>query len=282
MGFIRDTKARIQHDESENAVHEPSAKSDSHALSGRDRFDAIYQDDLEAAARWLDYGAASKVASLQTVLTQAGIRPRSLLELGCGTGAVIRECQRRGVADELTGMDYSEVAIAYVSAHSHGIRCVQADIMIPGFDFGGPYDVVVLSHVLEHLEEPLALLRSLIANVRFRYLVAEVPLEDLWAARLKGLFRDRTNNAAGHVQFYTRRSFRELLAQAGLAIEADRRYVPILTPDAIAVAAARARFPRPRTVIMLATNRWLPRALGALWGRVYYAHYTVLAQRSDG
>jgi SAM-dependent methyltransferase len=282
MGFIRDTKARIQHDEAENAVHEPTSTSDSCAPSGRDRFDAIYHDDLDAAARWLEIGAVPKVASLQAVLAQAGIRPQSLLELGCGTGAVIRECQRRGVADELTGMDYSEVAIAYLSAHTHGIRCVQADIMTPGIDFGGPYDIVVLSHVLEHLEEPLALLRSLTAHVRFRYLVAEVPLEDLWAGRLKGLFRDRTNNAAGHVQFYTRRSFRELLAQAGLTIDVDRRYVPILSPDAIALVAPRNRFPRLRTVSMLATNRWLPRVLGPLWERLYYAHYTVLAQRSDG
>jgi hypothetical protein len=140
----------------------------------------------------------------------------------------------------------------------------------------------VLSHVLEHLEEPLALLRSLIANVRFRYLVAEVPLEDLWAARLKGLVRDRARNAAGHVQFYTRRSFRELLTQAGLALEADRRYVPILPPEAINLVAARCRHSRPRRLLTFATQRWLPRAFGGLWERLYYSHYTVLARRSAG
>lgn len=258
------------------------ARAKDSAMSGRDRFDAIYRDDVETEARWLAYGAEPKVGSLQEVLAQARLRPRSLLELGCGTGAVIRECQRRGVGDELTAMDYSEEAIAYLAAHSRGIRCLRADITAPGVDFGGPYDVVVLSHVLEHLEEPLAFLRSLTAHLRFRYLVAEVPLEDLWAARLKGLVRDRTKNAAGHVQFYTRRSFHELLAQAGLVIDADRRYVPILSPEAIDLIAARGRLSRPRTLLTFATQRWLPRVLGPLWERLYYAHYTVLARRSDG
>ena len=250
--------------------------------SGRDQFDAIYRDNVEAEARWLAYGAAAKVASLQAVLAQARLRPRSLLELGCGTGAVICECQRRGVADELTAMDYSEEAIAYLAAHSRGIRCVQADITATGVDLGGPYDVVVVSHVLEHLEDPLAFLRSLLAHVQFRYLVAEVPLEDLWAARLKGLVRDRTNNAAGHVQFYTRRSFRELVAHAGLVIDADRRYVPILPPEAIDLVAARRGFSRSRTLLTFATQRWLPRMFGVLWERLYYAHYTVLARQSAG
>jgi SAM-dependent methyltransferase len=257
------------------------ARPEDSAMSGRDRFDAIYREDGEAEARWLAYGAVSKVVSLQVVLAQARIRPRSLLELGCGTGAVICECQRRGVAAELTAMDYSEAAIAYLAAHSRGIRCVRADITAPGVDLGGPYDVVVLSHVLEHLEEPLAFLRSLITNVRFRYLVAEVPLEDLWAARLKNLFRDRMKNTAGHVQFYTRRSFRELLAQAGFAIDVDRRYVPLLPPEAIDLVAARRGFSRPRTLLTFATQRWLPSVVGALWERLYYAHYTVLARRSD-
>ena len=194
-------------DSVEESKIENVPKVKTRTVSGRDYFEEIYQTDLELEAQWLRYGAVEKVNSIEILFNRHAITPITLLEMGCGTGAVIAECQRRGLGAEFTAIDYSREAIGYLKSHSQGIHCIEADITDPNFKLDRCFDVVVLSHVLEHLEEPLMFLQSLMNKVRFRYLVAEVPLEDLLISWIKNLFRDRTRNISGHVHFFTETTF---------------------------------------------------------------------------
>jgi SAM-dependent methyltransferase len=251
-----------------------NAKVDS--ISGRDHYAEIYQTELELEAEWLRYGAVGKVDSVEALLNRHGVKPITFLELGCGTGAVITECQRRGLGREFTAVDYSRQAINYLESHSQGIHCVTADITGPAFMFNYSFDVVILSHVLEHLEDPLKFLQSMVAKVRFRHLVAEVPLEDLLASRMKNLARDRKRNLSGHVQFFTQKTFRQLLSSAAFDLKDSRRYVPILSPEVMDFVCRKDGMSRVRTAIRKATGCYLPRILEPLWERTYYAHYAVL------
>jgi SAM-dependent methyltransferase len=251
------------------------------AVSGRDYYEQIYRNELEEEARWLEYGAADKVNSVEILLRRQGITPVSVLELGCGTGAVILECQRRGLGAEFTAIDYSQEAIGYLAGHSRDIRCLAADITRPDFKLEQNFDVVILSHVLEHLEEPLRFLQLLMSRVRFRYLVAEVPLEDLLASRLKNLFRDRTRNTAGHVQFFTQDTFGKLLESAGLTWQNYRRYAPVSPLEAIDLVRRRCGLSAAGTIVKKSTGYYLPRMLGPLWERIYYAHLAVLCVPRD-
>jgi 2-polyprenyl-3-methyl-5-hydroxy-6-metoxy-1,4-benzoquinol methylase len=245
-------------------------------VSGRDYFEEIYKIDLEVEAQWLRYGAVEKVNSIEILLNRHTIKPITLLELGCGTGAVITECQRRGLGDEFTAVDYSKEAIEYMKSHSQGIHCVEADITGPNFKLDKCFDVVVLSHVLEHLEEPLKFLQSLMKKVRFCYLVVEVPLDDLLVSRIKNIFRDRTRNVSGHVHFFTEITFQQLLSSASLEIKDNRRYLPIFSPEIIDIVCRKDGLSRIRTMIRKITNCYLNRFFAPMWARVYYAHYAVL------
>lgn len=178
-------------------------------VSPRDHYEGLYRTELALEAEWLRYGSHEKANSIELLLNRNGIRPRTILELGCGTGAVISECQRRGLASEFTAIDCSYEAIKHLRSRSAGIRSIVADIADPAFELDQTFDVVVLSHVLEHLQQPLDVLRRIVNTVRFRHLIAEVPLENLLFLRLMGAFRDRTCNPAGHVQFFTETSFQE-------------------------------------------------------------------------
>ena len=136
------------------------------SVSGRDHYDGIYRKQLANEAEWLDRTARHKVDSIEHLLLGNGITCQTMLELGCGTGSVIRECQRRGLAESYIAVDYSETAIDYLRAHSQGIETHVADVTDAELAFDRPVDLIVVSHVIEHLEEPIAFLESL-QNDRF-------------------------------------------------------------------------------------------------------------------
>jgi len=74
-------------------------------VSGRDCYANLYLTQLEAEAEWLRRGALDKADSVEQLLARNGIVPRTLTELGAGTGAVISECRRRGLGQTFTAVD---------------------------------------------------------------------------------------------------------------------------------------------------------------------------------
>jgi hypothetical protein len=130
----------------------------------------------------------------------------------------------------------------------------------------GRFDGLVCSHVLEHLDDPIAALRDLRGLAE--WYVFEVPLEyalvtNFLAARRGG---NRCDNSVGHVQFWNREGFRAFVAAAGYHVVRDNVY-------------ASSPFCR----YVGARKRALQRALLALVGTDIYSrfmavNYTVLAR----
>lgn len=89
------------------------------SFTGKEHYLQVYQRDLNDQAEWLRRSAREKVDSIEQLLQSNDIRPKTIMELGCGTGAVILECQRRGLAEHYTAVDSSQEAIQYLSEHSY-------------------------------------------------------------------------------------------------------------------------------------------------------------------
>lgn len=247
------------------------------AMTGKEHYIRVYAQELDLEAEWLRRGAHEKVNSIQQLLSTLSTRPRTMIEMGCGTGAVITECQRRNLADEYAAVDYSPDAMDYVCRHTHGIDAFVADITDP-HSLPQAYDVVILSHVLEHLEQPLGFLEAL-QKIDYRYLIAEVPLEDLLAARIKALFRDRRRNTAGHVQFFTAASFTRLLESAGMKVLTTRRYVPKFDQDTIEFICRKNALGAVKRAQLMALSRLILPVAESAWSRLYYGHYAALCQK---
>jgi len=246
--------------------------------TGRDLYAAIYDKDLEAEAEWLRIGAIAKADSVGLLFQRHGIKPKSLLELGCGTGEVIKERQRRGYGEKYTAIDYSDKAIGYLQAHSSGIDSRVGDITSKDFSIDGHFDVVILSHVLEHLEEPGTFLKAL-QRVDFTHLIAEVPLEDLFICRMKSFVKDRTKNLAGHVQFFTGSSFGNLLTNAGLKILDTRCYATTQSAADVKFMCNKNGWGQAKYLQVLVTGRYLPLLAGPLWRGLYYANFAALCKK---
>jgi SAM-dependent methyltransferase len=242
--------------------------------AARDFYDAGYSlaGPAEAATlgRWRALGAASKADHAAALCERAGLRPRTLVEIGCGDGALLVALGQRGVAPKLDGFELSERATAIAAARQiAGVRRIEAydGARVPAAD--GAYDLAVLSHVLEHVPDPPALLREA-ARVAANVLV-EVPLE---ANRSAARPAKRAEAARiGHLHAFDRGAVRRLVHRAGL--RAAHELTDPLPYEHHAFFGARRR----------AAAKWAARrALHAVnetaAERLFTLHYAVLATRA--
>jgi SAM-dependent methyltransferase len=168
--------------------------------------------------RWRELGARTKAAHAAALCGRAGRHPASVVEIGCGEGALLAELARAWPDTRFDGFELSEPAIEI--ARSRGIpgagRLEAFDgAHVPASD--GAYDLAVLSHVLEHVPDPLPLLREA-ARVARRVLV-EVPLEDNVSGRRRA--HRAESERIGHLHQFDRAAVRALVAGAGLPVAAE-------------------------------------------------------------
>jgi SAM-dependent methyltransferase len=231
-------------------------------------------DPGEAAryGAWRAHGARLKARHAATLMARAGVRPRTLVEIGCGDGSLLAELAARGVP-VLDGFELSAPAAEIARGRGiPGARRIEAydGAHVPADD--GAYDVAVLSHVLEHVPDPPALLADA-ARVARRVLV-EVPLEANRSAARAG--KRAQARAIGHIQAFDRAAMHRLLRGAGLDLRAELTDPLPYSAHAFFAdgAAARAR----------AGAKWAARA--ALWRaaprraeRLFTVHWAGLAER---
>jgi SAM-dependent methyltransferase len=216
-----------------------------------EHYKQIYRHDLEIEAEWLRYGARAKAHSVALLTRELGRPLSSLCEFGCGTGAVLEKCIELRLANKWTAIDNSPEALQYVRDR---LGClVQTECSdIASLSCTTKVQVGVLSHVLEHLENPS---RVLVArHGRCDNLMAEVPLQNQPVPRLMDTVRwklrglRREDNKAGHIQFFSKTSFRVLLADSGWRIVDEHIYLP-QQKDALLFSARRNQIPVWRALL---------------------------------
>lgn len=227
------------------------------------------EEDVGDQHAWLSVGAKDKADSIE--ILSAGLGVKSVLEIGSGTGAILQELDRRGFATdyyciEPSAAEYSFMIKRVEISRLRDSECAELSKSRLG---GRRYDLVVLSHVLEHLMTPAVLLAGAIDLGR--YVIVEVPLEGTLAgnlrARIKARFTaiPRLNNAAGHVQFLSPASARLLASFCGGRVTATRVYCPTYGERRDSYSAITSGIRH-----LLGT---------AIFARLYYGHMAMLVER---
>jgi SAM-dependent methyltransferase len=243
----------------------------------RDFYTAGYsladRSEADRMGRWRALGARSKADHAVILCARAGLRPRTLVEIGCGDGALMAELGDRGVAPVLDGFELSPPAAELARARTiAGARRIEAydGERVPAED--DAYDLAVLSHVLEHVEDPAPLLREA-ARVAPAVLV-EVPLE---ANRSAARAAKREEAARiGHVQFLDRAAVHGLAGAAGLAVAAE---LTDPLPYSHHAFFAATRPAKARAALKAIARRALWRAAPHFAERLFTVHYACLARR---
>ena len=165
---------------------------------------------------------------------QAGRRRGRLLDVGCGSGKAVRRLRELGW--DARGLELDPVAVE--AAQAGGLPVDQGDLSTAGLPEAA-FDVVTLSHVVEHVHDPLGLLRECRRVLRpGGRIVVVTPNAGSWlhkryGARWLGLDPPR------HLHVFT------LASLARLARDADLRIVRLDTTirgaNSVALAAAALR-----------------------------------------
>lgn len=152
-----------------------------------------------------------------------------VLDIGCGCGANAAQIRSMAPRAHLVGIEPSAPAAAI--ARRQGFDEVHETDALTWLraSAAAPFDAVVLSDVLEHIADPVAMLRELsrAEALRGATWVISVPNYAVWYNRIRtllgrfsyqwsGLF-DRT-----HLRFFTRRSIHEVFQYCGFEVIEDR------------------------------------------------------------
>ena len=140
-----------------------------------------------------------------------------VLDVGCGPGALAADLAR-GRDARVTGVDFDAAAIAAARRRFDDPRLTFRVGDARALD-DEHFDVVILSNVLEHLDDRIDFLRDITARTGARHVLIRVPLfERDWRVPLKRELGIEHRLDPTHRIEYTLDEFEDEVAKAGLAL----------------------------------------------------------------
>lgn len=167
---------------------------------------------------WRRLGAEDKAANIIRLCSD--VPHARILEVGAGDGAILQRLGELEFGIALYGIEIVPNAVEQIKALR--IPTLAEARQFDGYTIPYPdnhFDLVILSHVVEHLEYPRRLLYE--ARRVAKHIYVEVPLEDTVRLPL-----DFTFTSTGHINFYSYKTFRRLVQSADLTVLAQNTYNP--------------------------------------------------------
>lgn len=182
-------------------------------------YDDYYRDNDSA---WRMLGAKYKVQHIIDVCK--GYSFRTVLEVGAGDGSILKLLAERDFAPGYDAVEISESGVTQIKAA--GIKNLRSVQEFDGYQLpfaDDSFDLIILSHVLEHVEHERLLLRELRRVAKM--CVIEVPKDYKTGVdnRIKHFL------AYGHINMYTPTSLRYLLLTEGFEVVND--LVSMIEPE---------------------------------------------------
>ena len=174
-----------------------------------------YKDQYSTeSAIWRQLGAKQKFENIIEI--NQGKTFKKVLEVGAGDGSILKLLSDRRFADELYAVEISESGVNQIKAKN--IERLKSVQLFDGYKLpfeDKSFDLVILSHVLEHVEHERLLLREI--HRVAKQVVIEVPKDYRFGAEHKlAHFL-----AYGHINLYTPTSLKFLLMTENFKIERE-------------------------------------------------------------
>ncbi|MGY3055046.1 ubiquinone/menaquinone biosynthesis C-methylase UbiE [Pedobacter sp. UYEF25] len=227
---------------------------------------------------WRMLGAKYKAQNIVEVCK--AISPRTVLEVGAGDGSILHYLDEWRFAPELHAVEIAQRGVdLMLSRKLQHLKTAQTfdGYKLPFED--NSFDLIILAHVLEHVEHERLLLRELKRVAK--YIVVEVPKDYRFGVdnRMKHFLN------YGHINMYTPTSLRFLLKSEGFEILTDK--ISMTRPETVKFNEFVNKN-QPKSLVKslkIETEYFLQKTLGQFLGKnkqeQFANAYTVLTKTSD-
>ncbi len=184
-------------------------------------YNEFYKSSDEA---WRMLGAKAKARNIMDVCKS--IAPERILEVGAGDGSILHFLDGANFGKAIYALEIADTGVERIK--NRKLKSLHSVQSFDGYTIPYPdsyFDLVILAHVLEHVEHERILIREL--NRVAKHVVVEVPLDYRFGVdkRMKHFLN------YGHINMYTPTLIRFLLQGEGLEIIADK--TSLTPPDTI-------------------------------------------------
>ena len=161
-------------------------------------------------SEWRRLGAIGKVENIMLLCSQ--LPHTSILEIGAGEGSILKRLSELNFGNKLYAVEISQSGVDTIL--NREITRLTECKLFDGYHIPYPdnkFDLVILSHVIEHVEHPRQLIYE--ASRVAKYVFIEVPLEDTIRLSDNYIF-----DKVGHINFYSQKTIRRLLQTCNLTV----------------------------------------------------------------
>lgn len=168
---------------------------------------------LEANPEWDRMDSEWKAKQVEKILKRNMLVPRSIVEVGCGSGDILRYLRRIFHDTKLVGYDISPQAQAFWQDDAQDIEFYLEDFHQQNTT---KYDVLLMLDVFEHVRDPFSFLEQTRSHADF--FVFHIPLDLSAQSVLRGHPLLNARRKVGHLHSYTKELALETLTDCGYQI----------------------------------------------------------------
>ncbi|MBT5022268.1 methyltransferase domain-containing protein [Candidatus Woesearchaeota archaeon] len=138
-------------------------------------------------------------------------KSNQILDVGCGEGYTTRLIKKKFKKVNIQGIELEQKALKIAQRENKKLKFKQGSIYSIK-DKDKSFDLVIATEVLEHLEKPKNALTE-VKRISKKYGIFTVPYEPFWriANIARGAYLKDLGNTPGHIQHWSKRSFRKML-----------------------------------------------------------------------
>lgn len=170
---------------------------------------------LEKNPTWHVEESPWKAKQIMRLIKQSGIAPRTICEVGCGAGEVLKQLQEKmDPTCSFCGYEISPQAFELSKPRAHGrLHFKLADISKEEDAF---FDLMLILDVIEHLEDYFSFLRDL--GPKSHYKIIHLPLDLSVQSLLRRNSLLGVRKAYGHIHYFTKDVALQMLKDVGYEV----------------------------------------------------------------
>ena len=172
---------------------------------------------LQENPDWDRQDAIWKAEKVSEILAKHGNIPKSICEVGCGSGDILVHLSKSYLDASFTGFDVSPQVTEFWKEHEKCDvkRSGRLELFLGDFHSKNKkkFDVLLLLDVFEHVRDPYTFLE--LTKEHSKYFVFHIPLDLSAFTVLRKNRLLETHRKVGHLHFYTKELALELLKDTG-------------------------------------------------------------------